>query len=79
MAQEAFFSIPNMSWFAIGIAAEVAFLGIGVSPTGMAWGSEIGQAMGIIEPFNAAAEVASAGAAPAAPAVASTGVEVLQF
>jgi len=80
MAEEKFFSLPNVFWFAAGAGLEVVFLGLGVSPTGMQWGTEVALQLGIIEPFSAAASSTAAGgiasAAPAAAAVASTGVEV---
>lgn len=59
MASERFFSGPNVSWFLIGIFAEVAFLGIGVSPMGMEWGASIAESMGIVESFSAAADGAA--------------------
>ena len=91
MAEESFFSLPNVFWFAAGGALEVAFLGIGVSPMGMEWGAEIAESMGLTESFSA---VDGAGAAalteplvstPATPSgppvdgVASNGIEVLEF
>jgi len=56
VAKESFFSGPNVTWFLVGIFAEVAFLGIGVSPMGMQMGTDVAIALGIMEPFSAAAE-----------------------
>lgn len=61
MAEESFFSLPNVFWFAAGLGLEVAFLGIGVSPTGMEWGAEIAESMGLTESFSAVSD--SGGAA----------------
>jgi hypothetical protein len=74
VAEESFFSGPNVSWFLVGIFAEVAFLGIGVSPMGMEWGANIAEGLGLIEPFSAAA-----GEGIAVLPQASTGVDVLEF
>jgi hypothetical protein len=60
VAAESFFSGPNVSWFLVGIFAEVAFLGIGVSPWGMQLGTDVAIGLGIIEPFSAAADGAVA-------------------
>ena len=80
MAEEQFFSLPNVFWFAAGLGAEVVFLGLGVSPTGMSWGAEIAEALGMVPSFNDAASLAAVTeGATAAPAVASTGVEVLSL
>ncbi len=50
--QEEFFSAANISWFALGILAEVMFLGVGVTPGGMELGANIAQAFGMIDPIS---------------------------
>lgn len=69
-------SFPNLFWFAAGIGAEVFFLGLGVSPTGMEWGAHIAEKLGLIQPFSIASGFNTASTAGAA-AVASNGVPVL--
>ena len=70
VAEESFFSGPNVTWFLAGIFAEVAFLGLGISPIGMEWGAKVAEFMGLTEPFTAAAGAGT---------MSSTGVPVLEF
>jgi hypothetical protein len=57
--QEQFFSSANLFWFFAGLAAEIAFLGIGASPMGMAWGTQVATTLGLIDPVTATAGVSS--------------------
>ena len=93
MAQEQLMSFPNLFWFSAGLGAEVVFLGLGVSPMGMDWGTQIAEGIGLIEPFNASAAgvptvapvvetaaVSTAAVAPTPPpGMSSTGLETLEF
>lgn len=49
MAQEQFFSLPNLFWFAAGAGLEVWFLAYGVTPGGMELGANIAESLGMME------------------------------
>lgn len=65
--QDAFFSNANLFWFFAGIGAEIAFLGLGMSPLGMAWGTSVATWMGLIDPVTATAGVSAVTSAAGVP------------
>lgn len=76
MAQEEFFSVPNLTWFGLGIAAEVFFLGFGITPQGMNVAAQVASGMGMMDGFNVAAgatEVATSGFEQALPVTVGEG------
>jgi len=69
--KESFFSAANLFWFSAGIAAEIVFLGLGVTPFGMSLGVDVAQWLGFIDPVTTAEGISKAAA--------STGVPALSF